>query len=706
MQKMETLTEPQYIGTTRTKPSVYDPTYVLPEVQVTSSRKEAIKQYYLSLGYTDDEAEDYARIRSGEQARIKDMNHPISYLTGLGLNVLGETGGLLTSIANPTLGGLYYAGTGGYQVSKGRTAQGVTRTALGSIGTPIIQNTLGKTAPYINGLLGSLFASEASSNMVSNGITPENASQLLLATSPILSKVKLPNKKQEVVNYSIADELNKPDDSTVVLNGGITANKFKNLVKEGKEGVIQKFTSPEFRKKVKKAFADLYKSDPAKYGEFKLADANKYVDDLFKEIEDIINSSPVNYKNLGKKEKATRGQHSTRQSKITGKLNHTVTINTNTDVPLSPLEVAQTLWHEFMHGMTMNYESGARSPLANTLVLKQYPNVAKLQKYNEIITPEFEKKKDDVGFDYYTNKQEVMAYIKSLLQELEVNGKTIEDYLNGSYVSQNWGANFLKEHAKDSKAFKKYMERVLSLILAGQTVEEAMDQIQYNKKGGVLNNISKIQKQLKTITKASEGIKFGVFETSKTINPPSINVPSPRYRIKSYDPLNNVQSSEEIIQEISKATKNINLTMNPETSSLFQNNSFNNFGNWDLQSSLDWLTNNATSKSTHYCARSVRKALQAGGINMDDRPDAAKDYVGYLETKGFQSIGQYGNTGDKLPDSYNPKAGDIIVIDKNKNHIAMYNGKDWISDFKQKTFHGLSKKDYERYTIYRHSTQI
>lgn len=119
---------------------------------------------------------------------------------------------------------------------------------------------------------------------------------------------------------------------------------------------------------------------------------------------------------------------------------------------------------------------------------------------------------------------------------------------------------------------------------------------------------------------------------------------------------------------------------------------------------VNYLTTHAANKSTGYCARSIRKALEHGGLNLTGHPNSAYLYNGFLGRLGFQPIGR--SKGDKLPSGYVPKKGDIIVIGQSKSHphghIAMYNGHQWISDFKQKTWHGLINMENNDYTIWRY----
>ena len=88
-------------------------------------------------------------------------------------------------------------------------------------------------------------------------------------------------------------------------------------------------------------------------------------------------------------------------------------------------------------------------------------------------------------------------------------------------------------------------------------------------------------------------------------------------------------------------------------------------------------------RSTGYCARYVANALQAAGLKFQRQGSAYMYHTrGILKQAGFGlvSVGRRG---------YTPQAGDVCVIDRfNKHkhgHICIYNGKNWVSDFIQRT---------------------
>jgi type VI secretion system secreted protein VgrG len=112
------------------------------------------------------------------------------------------------------------------------------------------------------------------------------------------------------------------------------------------------------------------------------------------------------------------------------------------------------------------------------------------------------------------------------------------------------------------------------------------------------------------------------------------------------------------------------------------------FGSVDMDFNTDaavkYLDEHKAQGSTGHCARYVRLALQAGGVDTGGFPVFAKDYADHLSLRGFESVDT---------DHYQPAAGDIVVIQPYKGgsvagHIAMYTGTEWISDFKQRDMWG------------------
>ena len=111
-----------------------------------------------------------------------------------------------------------------------------------------------------------------------------------------------------------------------------------------------------------------------------------------------------------------------------------------------------------------------------------------------------------------------------------------------------------------------------------------------------------------------------------------------------------------------------------------------NLPNFDINKAVETLNNNAyphyVKGKCGYCARAVRIAIAAGGINTDKRPGSAKDYEPYMDNWGFQRISQT---------NYTPVLGDVRVIQSypggsRHGHINMYNGTKWVSDFVENGF--------------------
>jgi len=100
----------------------------------------------------------------------------------------------------------------------------------------------------------------------------------------------------------------------------------------------------------------------------------------------------------------------------------------------------------------------------------------------------------------------------------------------------------------------------------------------------------------------------------------------------------------------------------------------------DIDKAIVHLNTNAHLAAGGECAKYVRRALAAGGVVIDPHPFSAKAYGPYLTRAGFSAV---------AADKYVPQKGDVVVIQNYKGgdingHIAMYNGTQWVSDFKQR----------------------
>lgn len=117
---------------------------------------------------------------------------------------------------------------------------------------------------------------------------------------------------------------------------------------------------------------------------------------------------------------------------------------------------------------------------------------------------------------------------------------------------------------------------------------------------------------------------------------------------------------------------------------------------WNPEKAAEYVTKNAENKSVGLCAKYVRKGIIAGGIPLYQGGDAWS-YKYLLPILGFKEI----------EDVNDKKVGDIVVFQpigkRYFGHIAMWNGKQWVSDFKQRSIivHSDYRKDGCEYSIFR-----
>lgn len=122
---------------------------------------------------------------------------------------------------------------------------------------------------------------------------------------------------------------------------------------------------------------------------------------------------------------------------------------------------------------------------------------------------------------------------------------------------------------------------------------------------------------------------------------------------------------------------------------------------YDVDKAAEYVTMNAEGKSVGLCARYVRLAIEAGGCPTYLHPEAADGYDVFLAKLGFDEVEKAG---------YTPLRGDIVVIKATgshiNGHIAMYNGKRWVSDFAQRDMFGSSyyRRKGTEYHIFRRGT--
>lgn len=119
----------------------------------------------------------------------------------------------------------------------------------------------------------------------------------------------------------------------------------------------------------------------------------------------------------------------------------------------------------------------------------------------------------------------------------------------------------------------------------------------------------------------------------------------------------------------------------------------------DVDKAVDHLNDNAHAKSIHRCGEYTRQAIEAGGVTLDRHADA-KDYGSSLESVGFSRVADPSSMN-----GYAPQRGDVAVFGapggSGSGHMQMYNGSQWVSDFRQNNFLPGRKYGGTPYTIYR-----
>lgn len=117
---------------------------------------------------------------------------------------------------------------------------------------------------------------------------------------------------------------------------------------------------------------------------------------------------------------------------------------------------------------------------------------------------------------------------------------------------------------------------------------------------------------------------------------------------------------------------------------------------WSPENAAKYATEHAEPKSVGLCALYVRKAINAGGIPLY-KCGSAWHYRYVLPILNFAVK----EVNDEL------KIGDIVVFQpiggRKYGHIAIWNGTQWVSDFKQRNLivHSDYTKEGAEYHIYR-----
>ncbi len=124
---------------------------------------------------------------------------------------------------------------------------------------------------------------------------------------------------------------------------------------------------------------------------------------------------------------------------------------------------------------------------------------------------------------------------------------------------------------------------------------------------------------------------------------------------------------------------------------------------YDPDKAAQYATEHANRKSVSLCAAYVRRSLEAGGCPTFFHRRVAWEYKDFLLHLGIKEI----------PQQHKRQIGDVVVFNAVKNHpyghIAIWNGRKWVSDFKQRslvvakeyssgdaTFFRLSKGKHKR----------
>ena len=117
---------------------------------------------------------------------------------------------------------------------------------------------------------------------------------------------------------------------------------------------------------------------------------------------------------------------------------------------------------------------------------------------------------------------------------------------------------------------------------------------------------------------------------------------------------------------------------------------------WSPEAAARYATEHAEKKSVGMCALYVRKAIIAGGIPLYVGGDAWS-YKYTLRIVNFHQVGKQSER----------EVGDIVVFQpiggRKYGHIAIWNGNQWVSDFKQRNLivHSDYLDDGCEYAIYR-----
>ena len=122
---------------------------------------------------------------------------------------------------------------------------------------------------------------------------------------------------------------------------------------------------------------------------------------------------------------------------------------------------------------------------------------------------------------------------------------------------------------------------------------------------------------------------------------------------------------------------------------------------WNPELAAEYATRNAEKRSEGLCALYVRKAINAGGVPLF-KCGSAWHYKYVLPVLNFHQLGKQAER----------EVGDIVVFQpiggRKFGHIAMWNGKQWVSDFKQRNLivHSDYTKEGCEYAIFRRTANV
>jgi len=115
----------------------------------------------------------------------------------------------------------------------------------------------------------------------------------------------------------------------------------------------------------------------------------------------------------------------------------------------------------------------------------------------------------------------------------------------------------------------------------------------------------------------------------------------------------------------------------------------------DKDKFVNYVDLHAKSSSQGKCAVACREGFEAGGLDATTHPTNAKDYGPFLTQHGASVVSEH---------NYKPQKGDVAVFQGNDSHpyghIEVYDGKQWVSDFKQNNFSPY-RTDTPPSTVYR-----